>query len=131
MHRGLTSRMRRSGRRRWERAVAESRTSRAARATSAAATARHQRARLEFKALLAGNPNYCGNLPSSGLKPVQVISGNTAYEQVTCVGYNPNLSLLEATVQIKLSGGYGGDLCFKGSTEFIRFYVDYGGGWQD
>jgi hypothetical protein len=87
--------------------------------------------RVAFKQLLAANANYFGNLPDSGLKPVKVISGNTSFEQLTCVGYNLPLSLLEATVQIKLPGGYGGGLCFAGSTEFIRFYVDYGTGWQD
>ncbi len=87
--------------------------------------------RAQFNGLLAGNPNYFGNLPESQLTPVQVIAGNTSYEKLTCVGYNATLSLLEATVQAKLPGGYGGGLCVAGSTEFVRFFVDYGGGWQD
>src|SRR5262245_43436332 len=117
--------------RRRRRAVAESRAQGSVRAGRDAAAQRPPRERLQFKALLAGNPNYFGNFPEAGLKAVQVIAGNTSYEQVTCVGYNLNLSLLEATVQIKRPGGYGGSLCFKGSTEFVRFYVDYGSGWQD
>ncbi len=92
---------------------------------------RHPAERIQFKRLLAVNPNYFGNLPNSNLKPVKVIAGNTSYEQVTCVGYNPPLSLLEATVQVKLPGGFGGGLCYAGSKEFVRFFVDYGGGWQD
>ena len=91
----------------------------------------HPTGRLQFKQLLAANPNYFGNLPDSKLQPVEVIAGNATYEQVTCVGYNLALSVLEATVEIKLPGGYGGGLCYAGSKEFVRFYVDYGGGWQD
>jgi len=87
--------------------------------------------RVEFKTLLALNPNYFGNLVESPFKPVKKIVGDTTYEQVTCVGFNPNLSLLEATVQVKLPGGYSGSLCFVGSTEYVRFYIDYGTGWQD
>ena len=89
------------------------------------------RERVAFKQLLASNANYFGNFPESGLKPVKPIAGNTTFEQLTCVGYNLPLSLLEATVHIKLPGGYGGGLCFAGSTEFVRFYVNYGAGWVD
>lgn len=87
--------------------------------------------RLEFKKLLATNPNYFGNLETSPFKPVNKIIGNTTYEEVTCVGFNPALNLLEATIQIKRPGGYNGTLCTPGSTEYIRFFVDYGAGWID
>jgi hypothetical protein len=89
------------------------------------------RERLEFKQFLAINPNYFGNLEKSHFKPVKKIIGNTTYEEVTCVGYNPALNLLEATVHIKRPGGYGGTLCTPGSTEYVRFFVDYGSGWVD
>ena len=90
-----------------------------------------EKERKEFQKLLAINPNYFGNLSGSSFKPVKKILGNTFYEEVTCVGYNPALSLLEATVQIKRPGGYNGTLCLPGSTEYVRFFVDYGSGWVD
>src|SRR5262249_37934444 len=99
--------------------------------TSSPATHVVPRERLEFKQILAINPNYFGNLEKTPFKPVKKIIGNTNYEQVTCVGYNPALSLLEATVQIKRPGGYNGTLCTPGSTEYVRFFVDYGSGWVD
>lgn len=87
--------------------------------------------RVEFKQLVALNPNYFGNLIDSPLKVVKKMVGNTTYEEVSCVGFNPDLNLLEATVQIKLPGGYNGLLCAPGSTEYVRFYIDYGAGWED
>lgn len=94
---------------------------------------RVEKERVDFKKLLAINPNYFGNLEDSPFKPVKKIIGNTTYEEVTCVGFNPALNLLEATVQIKLPGGYNGTLCTPGSTEYVRFYIDYGdgAGWVD
>ncbi len=87
--------------------------------------------RVEFKQLLAANPNYFGNLGESPFKAVKKIVGNTTYEEISCVGFNPALDLLEATVQIKLPGGYNGTLCTPGSIEYVRFFVDYGAGWID
>src|ERR1039457_2845833 len=87
--------------------------------------------RVEFKKLLALNPNYFGNLKGSSFKPVKEIIGNTTYEKVSCLGFNPALNLLEATVLIKLPSGYNGTLCTPGSTEYVRFYIDYGSGWVD
>lgn len=45
-----------------------------------------------FLSLLLTNPNYFGNLADSALKPVQKIIGNTSYEELECVGFNPELS---------------------------------------
>ncbi|HET8550370.1 MAG TPA: hypothetical protein VFL57_20305 [Bryobacteraceae bacterium] len=59
------------------------------------------------------------------------VSGNTFWEELTCVGYNPQTNLLEAVVSIKRSTGYSGGLCTTGSKEYVRFFVDYGGGFQD
>lgn len=87
--------------------------------------------RLSFTTLIATNPNYFGNLPDFPEPPELVIKGNTTYEELTCVAFNPGLDLLEATVEVKLPSGFSGDLCHAGSTEFVRFYVDYGPGWQD
>lgn len=84
-----------------------------------------------FKQLLLTNPNFFGNLSDSEFKPVQKIIADTAFEELTCVGFNPATNLLEATVAIKQPSGYGGDLCHPGTTEYIRFFVDYGSGWED
>ena len=87
--------------------------------------------RAAFPKLLLENPNYFGNFPDSGFEPVLELAANTSYEELTCVGYSPDRDELEATIQIKLPFGYGGNLCSAGSTEYVRFYVDYGAGWQD
>jgi hypothetical protein len=87
--------------------------------------------RVEFRKLLATNPNYFGNLEKSPFKPVKKIVGNTTYEELTCVGFNPALNLLEATIHIKRPNGYNGTLCTPGSTEYVRFFVNYGAGWID
>jgi hypothetical protein len=87
--------------------------------------------RLEFRKLLVANPNYFGNLEKSPFKPIKKMVGNTTYEEITCVGFNPALNLLEATVRIKRPGGYNGTLCTPGSTEYVRFFLDYGAGWID
>lgn len=92
---------------------------------------RHQKEREQFHKLLLSNPNYFGNLAESTFKPVIKLNNDTSYEQVTCVALNPLLNMLEAHVQIKLPAGYGGDLCHDGTMEYVRFYVDYGAGWQD
>lgn len=105
--------------------------------TDAEITASHSKIEPErenFKALLAANPNYFGNLANSKLDVVKAIAGNTSYEQLHCVGFQPEKDLLEATVHIKRSRGYKGSLCQAGSTEYVRFYIDYaddGAGWLD
>lgn len=84
-------------------------------------------------ALLAENPNYFGNLPELGIPPAVEIIGDTFYEEATCVALNPEVDVLEATIAIKRSNGYGGDLCSPGSTEWVRFYISYdeGATWED
>ena len=90
-------------------------------------------ARKNMKALLLANPNYFGNLKESEFTPVLSISGDTTYEDIGCVGFNPQLSRLEAVVYINQTTGYDGDVCTGGSQEFVRFYLSYDGGttWQD
>jgi hypothetical protein len=58
------------------------------------------------------------------------ISGNTQWEQLRCVGYNPQIGKLEAVVVIKRATGYSGGLCTTGSTEYVRFFVDWGAGFE-
>ena len=80
---------------------------------------------------LLANPNYFGTALGSPLKPVFELCDDTTWEQLTCVGYNPVLGQLEAVVSIKLPFGYSGDLCTTGSTEYVRFFVDFGAGLTD
>jgi hypothetical protein len=60
-----------------------------------------------FKSLLLANPNYFGNLSDSPFKSVLPISGNTYYEELGCVGYQPQQRRLEGVVYIYQPGGYG------------------------
>lgn len=68
-----------------------------------------------------------------GVAPQVELASTTYWEQLTCVGYNPEVSRLEAIVSIKQTSGYSGNLCSLGSTEYVRFFVDYhdGLGFQD
>ncbi|HJW53330.1 MAG TPA: hypothetical protein VJ501_15050 [Burkholderiaceae bacterium] len=86
-----------------------------------------------FKSLLLANPNYFGNLSDSPFKSILPISGNTFYEELGCVGYQPQQRRLEGVVYIYQPGGYGSDICGPGTTEFVRFYLsfDHGATWVD
>jgi hypothetical protein len=58
-------------------------------------------------------------------------SGDTTYEQLACVGLNPTQNMLAATLTIKKTKGYSGNLCEIGSLEYVAFWVDWndGAGW--
>ena len=58
---------------------------------------------------------------------------DTFWEEVRCIGYDPQMMRLEAIVDIKQSTGYNGNLCSIASREYVRFYVDFkdGGGFRD
>jgi hypothetical protein len=83
--------------------------------------------RLEIHKLLDSNPNYFGTVPDANLPVVQQIEFNTSYEELTCVGLWPEKNLLEATISVKLPFGFLGDMCSPGSTEYVRFFID----WND
>jgi hypothetical protein len=87
--------------------------------------------RSQYVELLAKNANYFGTVQGSKLKPVKEISFLSSYEELTAVGYNPDTRNLEATISLKQTLGYMGTLCSKGSIEYVRFFLDYGEGWQD
>ena len=55
------------------------------------------------------------------------------WEELKCIGYNPELQRLEAVVDIKQASGYSGGLCANASREYVRFYVDFkdGAGFRD
>ncbi|HBB33231.1 MAG TPA: hypothetical protein DDZ80_11745 [Cyanobacteria bacterium UBA8803] len=92
-----------------------------------------EKQRQQFRALILSNPNYFGNLKDSQFKPVLEIQSNTFYEQLGCVGFQPQFNRLEAVVFIKRPFGYGGDVCSKGTPEYVRFYLsfDEGATWVD
>lgn len=92
--------------------------------------------RRTFKFQLLQNPNYFGNLSELDLpdlpKAVLKKIGDTTYEELTCVGYNPDTDILTAIVEVKQVAGYSGGPCTDGSQEYVRFYLDYGDGvWVD
>ncbi|MDJ0629214.1 MAG: hypothetical protein QNJ44_13230 [Rhodobacter sp.] len=92
--------------------------------------------RSDFKMRLLENPNFFGTLSKMGVQeiqpPVFELIGDTHYEELTCIGFNPLNDLLSATVKIKQQSGYSGGPCSPGSFEYVRFYVDYGDGtWVD
>jgi hypothetical protein len=52
--------------------------------------------------------------------------GNTSYEELTCIGLDPNApSILAGVIQVKLPSGYSGDPCSGGSTEYVTFWADF------
>ena len=57
----------------------------------------------------------------------------THWEEITCLGFNPQMQRMEAVVSIKQSTGYNGNLCSAASAEYVRFYVDFkdGNGFVD
>lgn len=89
--------------------------------------------RTQFKSLLLQNPNYFGNLETSPFTPIKVIQGDTAFEQLVCLGLNPPYDRLEGVIHVKQDTGYGGDICAPGTREYVRFYVDLfdNGTWHD
>ncbi|MCY7409640.1 MAG: hypothetical protein LH473_05150 [Chitinophagales bacterium] len=84
-----------------------------------------QKERTNFKSLLVKNPNYFGNIPGSKFKPNYKLVSDVTYEQITCVGYNPDTVNMEAVFSVKQSTGYSGNLCTAGSFEHVRFYLDF------
>ena len=83
--------------------------------------------RMEFKSLLQKNPNYFGTIPGFKLKPVFPLAGNTKYEELKCLGFEPRKDLLQAVVHVKLQYGYNNTLCNPGSMEYVRVFADWNG----
>ena len=104
-------------------------------AATAADTLQLEPSRLRFRSLIAANPNHFGTLDNTPLgelfKAVEPKTSDTRYEEIGCVAYSPERDRLEATIVIKQANGYLGGACSAGSTEFVRFFVDFGGGWVD
>lgn len=56
------------------------------------------------------------------------VNGDTSYEELSCVGYDPNNDALIGVIKVKKSAGYSGSLCTPGSREYVAFWVDWGDG---
>ena len=56
---------------------------------------------------------------------VAVEGGNTDFEQVVCAGLNTATDTVGAVIWIKRPGGYGGNLCQAGTTEYVAFWADF------
>ncbi|HET7488618.1 MAG TPA: hypothetical protein VFJ85_11865 [Acidimicrobiales bacterium] len=81
---------------------------------------RHIQARSRFASLLVQEPEY--------FQKIFPVSGSTIFEQLTCVGLEPDQHALYATIAVKHTTGYGGDLCTRaGGREYVRFFVDWNG----
>ena len=89
--------------------------------------------RAKFRALLLANPNYFGNVAASPFPPVLNIQLNRTYEEIGCVGFQPQFNRLDAVIYVHQPSGYGGGVCSSGSQEYVRFYLssDNGASWQD
>jgi len=89
--------------------------------------------RILFRSLILQNPNFFGNLKGSAFKAVKSIASNTTYEELKCVGFQPQLNRLEAVVWVKQAAGYSGGICTAGSPEYVRFWLSFDDGatWQD
>src|SRR5258708_35837850 len=90
-----------------------------------------QAERLQFPKLIAKNPNYFGNFPGTKLPPVFPLSNDIAFEELTCVGYNPDRGVLEAVVQLKTGPGYLRGQGLPGYFEDIPFLFGSGTGFFD
>ncbi|MCA1781098.1 MAG: hypothetical protein ABR500_16335 [Dermatophilaceae bacterium] len=56
--------------------------------------------------------------------------GDTSYEELGCIGYDPVEDALVGVFTVKRSSGYSGGPCTAGSTEHVAFWVDWGSGWE-
>lgn len=90
--------------------------------------------RANFTKRLISNPNYFGNLDGEQFaKPVFAIKANTLYENLGCLGLEPQFDLLKTVLYINQDIGYSGELCSAGSQEYVRFYLSFDNGvtWKD
>jgi hypothetical protein len=54
--------------------------------------------------------------------------GDVSYEELTCVGLDPNApDQLVGVIRVKKSAGYSGGPCTQGSREYVTFWADFDG----
>lgn len=56
--------------------------------------------------------------------------GNTDFEELGCIGYDPVEDALVGVITIKRPSGYSGGPCTAGSTEYVAFWMDWGSGLE-
>jgi hypothetical protein len=62
------------------------------------------------------------------LYPQGETDGDTSYEELTCIGLDPNLpDTLVGIVHVKRSAGFNGGPCTSGSTEYVSWWIDADG----
>lgn len=100
---------------------------------SASASIEIPRERSHFRSLLAAHPIAFDPKAKIALPKALQFQEPTQYEELACIGFQPEFRRIEAVVFIKRPNGYLGPLCSEGSTEFVRFYLSYdeGATWQD
>ena len=88
-------------------------------------------ARSNYRLYLIENTNYFGSVSkldiSNPQKLVYKLLSNKSYEELTCIGFNPDTNELNGVVVVKKKSGYSGGPCTDGSKEYVRFYLDYEG----
>ncbi len=58
------------------------------------------------------------------LQPLK--DGDTSYEELTCIGLDPNTpDTMVGVIRVKKPGGYSGDPCSDGSREYVTFWADF------
>jgi hypothetical protein len=89
--------------------------------------------RLQFRSLILVNPNYFGNLKISPFPPIVNLAGDTTFEEIGSVGFQPQFNRLDAVIFIRQPSGYLGGVCASGSPEYVRFFLSFDNGatWQD
>jgi len=60
---------------------------------------------------------------AESLKKFLLLKGNTSYEELHCVGLDYHREALVATLRIKKPNGYSGNLCSRGSKEYVGFWL--------
>ena len=68
--------------------------------------------------------------PKAFLADLFATDGNTTYEELGCIGYDPVEDAAVGVFTVKRPSGYSGGPCTAGSTEYVTFWVDWGSGWQ-
>lgn len=56
------------------------------------------------------------------IEALAATDGDTRYEELKCVGYDAQRRLLTGILTVKLPFGYSGNLCRKGSAEYVAFW---------
>jgi hypothetical protein len=95
----------------------------------------HRFAFKELKALVSGQgtlsaQSFVSQFPGLKIDPDLIkllfpTDGDTGYEELKCIGLDPNLrDTLVGVIQVKLPSGYSGNPCSDGSREYVTFWAD-------